>query len=169
MDENRSLSETDKQAIEASAVFKGLSPDEIAPILDATQVRIGQAGQVIMSSGARGDGIYVILEGQASVFLPQVITDDLTEKAELEDKIELATLTRGACFGEYSLVDQKEISATVQATTQVRLGYLPTPVFHDVIGTHIKTESMIYKNLLEILVSRCRSANMELDMGSAIA
>ncbi len=156
------VSESDRQLFAGSSVFKGLPAQAMHPILEATTIRVFNADQTILSSGEVGDGIYVLLDGQVKVFLPQEVIGSLPA-SKTEMKISLATLERGACFGEYSLVDQKEVSATVQAVTPVRLGHLATTDFHQIVSDHLLTGNIIYKNLLRVLVSRCREANMELD------
>lgn len=156
------LADADKQILVQSLVFKGLPPNEITPIIDASQVRIYGNGQTILSSGNVGDGLYVILEGKAEVYLPgPSVNHDAFSKHAMKES--LATLECGACFGEYSLVDQKEVSATVDALTRTRLCHLSTQNFNKIISTNLLVANIIYKNLLLLLVSRCREANSELD------
>lgn len=158
------LSAADRAILTESSIFNGLGSKEMTPILEASKIKIYDTGKTIMSSGDVGDGIYVVLDGQVSVFLPQPILGD-DGAPDVDVKISLATLDRGACFGEYSLVDEKEVSATVQAITPVRLGYLSKTDFYQIANTDLVTANVIYRNLLHVLVSRCRAANMELDGG----
>ena len=106
--------------------------------------------------------LYVVLEGTVDVFLPQGGTEN---KKPSKDgfKMSLATLECGACFGEYSLVDQKAVSASIDALTPARLFHLSTQDFHQIIKAHLLAENIIYKNLLKLLVCRCRGGNRELE------
>ncbi len=162
MHADATLSQADKQILAGSSVFQGLPENEMAHILAAIKIQRYDADRVIISSGDVGDGIYVILEGQVRIFLPLTETDE-DKPAKPEMRISLATHEPGACFGEYSLIDQKEVSATVQALSPVRLAHLSTIDFQEIASTRLLAENLIYKNLLRLLVSRCREANMELD------
>ncbi len=162
MDKDAMISPSDKAAFATSSIFKNLPAEEMDALLLAFEIRTFQPNHVIMSSGDVGDGIYVILKGQAKVFLPMPKpTDDRSSKPTV--KISLSTLSRGACFGEYSLVDQQPVSATVQALTPIRLAHLSTSAFGRMTRDFPLAENVIYKNLLRTLVSRCREVNMELD------
>lgn len=162
MNTDTTLSQNDKQILAGSCIFQGLPENELDHILSAIKIRHYDADEMIMSSGEIGDGIYVILEGQVKIFLP--LTEE-EEDASIKPamRISLATHEPGACFGEYSLIDQKKVSATVQTLSPVRLGHLSAINFQEIASTRLLAENVIYKNLLRMLVSRCREANMELD------
>ena len=69
----------------------------------------------------------------------------------------------GACFGEYSLLDQKEVSATVEAVSPARICYLANSDYRRIVDTDLAVENIIYRNLLNLLVGRLRAINLELD------
>ncbi len=113
-----------------------------------------------MSLGDKGRGLYIVLEGRIEVFLPH---KDFN-KTPIDDlKISLDMLEAGTCFGEYSLVDQKNVSASVSAMTEARLFHLSTEDFYRIADTQMNVENIIYKNILKLLISRCRGVNQELE------
>ncbi len=65
-------------------------------------------GDIIIREGENDTGAYKIIEDEVEVSI----------RSESSD-IKLATLGKGAIFGEMSLIDQKPHSATVTALTEV--------------------------------------------------
>ena len=159
---NDSLTQKDKKILENSVVFKGMLKNDMNHFFDACQVQVYHPGQAILTLGDKGDGLYIILEGKAEVFVPQ---GDLKKNKKPKEgcKARIDTLKSGICFGEYSLVDQKKVSASVSALTEARMFYLPTEDFFRISGMHLRIENIIYKNILKLLISRCREANQEME------
>lgn len=93
--------------------------DTIFPI-EAVQLKIApssgiaplhfEPGEVIFHQGDVGDYLYIIVEGTVDV---------LVEKEGKEAKV--AELSKGAYFGEMALLNKRERSATIKATTPVNL------------------------------------------------
>jgi CRP-like cAMP-binding protein len=157
-----SLTQADKQILQESVVFKGISLDEISPFFNAGNVEKYQPGQSVLSIGDTGKGLYIVLEGKIEVFLPQGDSNG-TELSGESCKVRLDTLETGTCFGEYSLVDRKKVSASVSAINSARLFHLSTEDFFRIADAHVYIENIIYKNILKLLIARCRETNQELE------
>lgn len=154
------LTPADEKILENSIVFKGIPLEEIQPFFHAGQVQIFYPEQAILSLGDKGRGLYIVLEGKAEVFIPH---RDFNKNSKNDLKVSLELLKPGICFGEYSLVDHKDVSASVSAFTKARLFYLSTEDFYRIADAHTRVENIIYKNMLKLLISRCREANQELE------
>ena len=160
MNQENQFDSADKNILIESSIYHGLSGEQMDLILAACQLKQYAAGQTIVQAGEIGEGLYVILEGQVKVFLPQTITEGTDEQIL---KVSLAKLQPGSCFGEYSLLDQKEVSATIEALTPTRLCYMPNVDYRQIVDANLAVENILYKNLLNLLVNRLREMNLELD------
>ena len=78
--------------------------------------------------------------------------------------VRLNELGPGLCFGEYALVDQQPASATIRALTDVEVFCIRFEALHAFLDSHTIVASIIYQNLLHILVQRLRASNAELDL-----
>ncbi|GFO72723.1 CRP/FNR family transcriptional regulator, cyclic AMP receptor protein [Bathymodiolus japonicus methanotrophic gill symbiont] len=140
----------DREILEQSIVFRGISATEMDPFFNTCQAKTYHPGKAIISAGEEGDGLYVILEGKVGVSIPQRGSDGEAE-ANGVFNLRIDTLESGICFGEYSLFDKKKVSATVSALVETRLFYLATEDFYRIIGTDLRIENIIYKNILQLL------------------
>ena len=53
--------------LDASPLFRGLKPDELAALKKAAQERSYSAGEEIFKEGDSGDGVYVVKEGHVDI------------------------------------------------------------------------------------------------------
>ena len=86
-----------------SFVFKRLPEPEMMVILKECLVKRFSPGEIILKEGDMGRGVYIILEGDVEVYLPKLSVTGENRPTE----VNLAKLTPGVCFGEYSLLDEK--------------------------------------------------------------
>jgi len=110
---NRRKAAEDEQARFALAVqlrdvafFEGFAPGELDRVADLAEEVEALPGAVIIDQGRVGMECFVVLDGQASVF----VGNDL-----------VATVGPGTMIGEGSLVDHGPRSASVVAETPMRL------------------------------------------------
>lgn len=94
----------DDPRLQQFCLFSELGKDELAALLQLTDVVTFAPGSLIVRTGEEGHCLYVVLEGRARV----------TVQAEGRE-IDLATLGTGDFFGEVSLVDDGPRSADVHA------------------------------------------------------
>jgi CRP/FNR family transcriptional regulator, cyclic AMP receptor protein len=87
-------------------LFADCSKRELQTIATNTDEVEVDAGYVLMKQGENGQEAFVILRGTASV---------------MRDGQKIATLSRGAIFGELSLLDPGKRTATVVADTDMDL------------------------------------------------
>jgi CRP/FNR family cyclic AMP-dependent transcriptional regulator len=123
-------------------LFSACSKRELALIARAAKEVSHKAGKVIAREGERGIGLFLILEGKASV--------TIGGKSK-------ANLGPGDFFGEIALLDGGPRTATVTATTDVRLAGITEWVFHGLLREH----PSIALKTLESMAGRLRSASKE--------
>lgn len=155
-----SFTNTDRELLSSSEIFKGFKKTELQSILKKCRMKKYNAYDNIINEGDSGTGLYIVLSGKVEVYLPK--ESKFAEVRPTEVKID--KFESGACFGEYSLIDDRKVSASVRALTDVRLCYFSSFDFGEISEENDKIGKILYKNLLYLLVSRLRNRNKELDM-----
>jgi len=97
-----------------------------------------------------------VLEGRTEAFLPK--TESRVTAVRLNE------LGPGDCFGEYAFIDQRRASATIRALTDAEVFCIAYDDLRAFLDGHPTVASIIYQNLLHILVRRLRMTNAELDL-----
>jgi CRP/FNR family transcriptional regulator, cyclic AMP receptor protein len=87
-------------------LFSGFNEDEIRQVAELSRIVEAPAGTVITQIGDAGDTFFIIIDGMAAVRMP------VGSGSHLQP---------GDCFGEMSLVDGEPRSATIVATTDLRV------------------------------------------------
>ena len=149
-----------RKTLAESVVFAQLSPAELDLIMGSCRLIDVVAGQVLLSEGLKGTGLYVILEGDIEFFLP----DRSVAGVRRPSRVRLNVLGPGRCFGEYGVIDDQASSASAQALTAARLCVLATSDLRRIVDQNDRIGKIIYANLLRFLVSRLRAKDKELDL-----
>lgn len=92
--------------LERVPLFSGFSEDELRRVAGISKIIEAPAGAVLTQMGKPGDSFFVIIDGRVAVQTQIGVADQLQP---------------GDFFGEMSLLDGEPRSATVTATTDVRL------------------------------------------------
>ena len=142
---NPSLSQ---RYLERVSVFQGLSEDNINKLVALTKTIELPKNHTIVNAGDRGDSMYIILEGSLKVY-----------QTDNHDKqIVFAILTAGDYFGEMSLLDGKERSASIATKEQSILLRLRKADF----DTLVANSPNFCNHLLIGLCERLRAANTKI-------
>jgi CRP-like cAMP-binding protein len=132
-------------------------PDSLCQLLyEAGDVATVPRGTVIVNEGDRLHQLFILLSGRIEVFLPR------GERRVSE--VKLTELGPGDCFGEYAFVDRQPASATIRANEDCEVYSIAHDTLKEFLDTHHSVASVIYRNLLRILVGRLRASNAELDL-----
>jgi len=83
-------------------------------------------GEVILTQGRPGEGLFIVAEGEAAVLL----------RAEQGESRELARLGSGEVFGEMSLLTKQPVTADVAAAGPVRAFQLGIEAFEQIATEH---------------------------------
>lgn len=132
-----------------SVPFKGLNQALLTHILNVGFILEAKAGDVVFFEKMRGGpGLYVVLSGKVEVFR--------APKSRSTKPLRLNTLKPSDCFGEYSLIDRKESSASARALIATKLYFLPHGAFTRLMQQNAETGRTVYHNLLLFLIERLR-------------
>jgi CRP-like cAMP-binding protein len=137
-------------------IVQGLSRPQIERMFSAGREKTYGAGEVVVRENQILDSLYVLLSGEVSVYLPE---------SEIRPaQIDITTKTMNDCFGEYSLVDHQPASASIRTLSDCVVYIISHVAFEDYLESDRVAGSIVYKNLLVVLVERLRADNAELDL-----
>jgi CRP-like cAMP-binding protein len=98
------------------------------------------SGQTIFSKGARGDSMYIVVEGQVDIVTDNQIVE---------------VVKPGGIFGEMALIDNRPRSATAIAHTDCLL----TPISREHFLMLIKRTPPFAIQVMRVMADRLRHAN----------
>jgi len=125
-------------------------------LYDTGEIKSVPAGEIILNEGDELDSLYIVLTGRTEAILPK------TESRA--GAVRLSELGPGDCFGEYAFIDQQPASATIRALTDAEVARIGYDALRRFLDAHPTVGSIVYQNLLHILVRRLRLSNAELDL-----
>jgi CRP/FNR family transcriptional regulator/CRP/FNR family cyclic AMP-dependent transcriptional regulator len=125
-------------------LFSGFNEDELHRIAELSRIDEAPAGTIVTQIGAPGDSFFVIIDGSVAVRTP------VGTGAELHP---------GDFFGEMSLLDGEPRSATIVATTPLRLLIVDRAHFWRVLD---ETPDLS-RRMLTILSRRVRRLEQTID------
>lgn len=147
--------------IAQAGAFSGLNIQELA-LLAERFVKLNFTPQeTVVAEGSQGKGFYIITSGLFKVVLPE--NSGQGDKQRFS-ALTLNTLKPGECFGEYSLLDNQPVSASIIADEDAQCLVIKKEDFLDILDTYPVIAKTVYRNLLDLLVSRLREHDKELDI-----
>lgn len=106
------ITDESKEVVANSPLFKGLNSNQISTLSETAKELTFDSGQIIMKEGERSGDIYVIVDGEVQI--------EKKYKDSEEAKV-IHTRKEGDTLGEMSLIDMQKRSATVRATSAVKV------------------------------------------------
>jgi CRP-like cAMP-binding protein len=140
-----------KRALRQTPLFEQLSGRDWKLVSDLFHLRRYERGEIIFEMGTPGLGMYVIVEGEVGIVAE-----------ENDEEIYLNTLYPGDFFGEMSLVDEVERTASAVAETPTILVGLFRPQLQDLMRHRPSLGIVIYERIARIVVQRLRQTNIML-------
>ncbi len=110
-----------------SPLFRPFDAENRKQLVERFLVREVAPGEVVLTAGQPGDGLYVVMQGRFQVLRPDPSGGP---------SVLLSELREGDVFGEISLLTRSAATADVQAVGAGRLLRLPRQAFDEVILTH---------------------------------
>jgi CRP/FNR family transcriptional regulator, cyclic AMP receptor protein len=115
-----------------SHLFKSLSTEGRERLwVGATTVEI-EEGQIVVREGEPGEALFIVKSGQVRVHTVQA-----------GGEVVLATLGRGACFGEVALLTKQPRTATVVAMENCRLLRFNRKEIEEVLDAYPKVKKLL--------------------------
>jgi CRP/FNR family transcriptional regulator, cyclic AMP receptor protein len=143
--------------VSSSPLFEMLSSAELAHLAELAERRRYTAGDVVFEEGELGDCLYLVARGEV-----EVTRRDGGGVSRL-----LTVLTAPGFFGEMSLIDREDRSATVRARTEAELLRLTTEHLATFRQQHRDGFTFLVINIARILSARVREANARLSARQA--
>lgn len=148
-------------SISQADAFSGLNVQELA-VLSERFVTLNFASQeTVVAEGSQGKGFYIVISGILKVVLPE--NSDQGNKHRFS-ALTLNTLMTGDCFGEYSLLDDQPVSASIIAEEDAECLMINKEDFLAILDMHPVIAKTVYRNLLDLHVRRLRKHDKELDI-----
>lgn len=133
--------------LENVPIFAGLEATELAKIERQLVRRTFAKNTVILTEGDNSDSLYVILSGKVKIYL----NDEQGKEAIINYQ------EAGEYFGELSLIDESERSASVMTVDKSDFAVISKPAFHAVL----EKNPHIAIHLLKDLAQRVRTLTEE--------
>jgi len=129
-------------------LFRLVPPESIEWILDFCTIKDIPLGELLLHLDQSNHSLYLVLSGCLSVRLHSLETEPV------------ASLRRGECVGEMSLIDSSGASAFVVAESDSRLLVLED----DLLWSLVQVSHAAACNLLKILTRRLRGADLHISV-----
>lgn len=124
--------------------FKDFNDDQITEVVNASDWREYQKGDVIVNEGDKETSFFILAKGGVEVLK--------------KDKI-IGTMKQGDCFGEISFITKKPRGATIVARTDVTLMSVSSSLMEQATP---ETQIQYYRIFLENLISRLSQTTEQL-------
>ncbi|CAN5739948.1 hypothetical protein BH23CHL7_BH23CHL7_03640 [soil metagenome] len=128
-----------RDALSRLPLFAEISGESLDRLADVAGEQAFDAGEYIVRQGQVGTGLYVLLDGEASV---------------IRGSTQLAGLSAGEFFGELAVIDQQPRSASVRANSPVHCLAIAS---WDLVGL-LERDPALALNMIQVLVARLRAA-----------
>ena len=139
------------EIIAASPLFEMLSSQEMEYLAELARPLHFKSGQLVFEEGAPGDSIFVIARGEVEVVQKQPSGSSRT----------LASLSAPAFFGEMSLIDKENRSATARAMSDIDLLQLTVENLAAFRRQFRDGFTFVVINIARVLSSRLRETNLK--------
>ena len=127
-------------------LFKSLPDSTLAELSEQCQTVVLQPGEILFKDGDPGHHMYVVMGGNLTIF---------------KEGQEISTINSGQVFGEMSIIESKNRSATVQAADKTTLLEITKPQFNSLMASN---DQFLF-SLLNTLSDRSRGNISDLAMG----
>lgn len=144
-------------AVKQVEIFKDLSAVQLKELYSWLERRDFAEGTMIFKEGQLPNGLYLLTEGSVAVL-----------KGSDYGKMRMADIEAPSFFGEMGLLNGKQRSAGIKATSNVITGFLPADLFATKLRADNLTALRIGINLGRILCARLSDTSTKLAKKSAI-
>jgi len=151
----------DYEKIRSASLFAGLTDQQLRALWDAGSTTKMRAGDQVISEGDVGDKMYILLDGVVEVSQTLVMRLGRTDFGEKEKTLVRLEAHQRPCFGEMSLLEDAERSATVTALTDTELFVIDRRAFDELVAKDAVLGAVILRSIARVVSSRLRKANRD--------
>src|SRR3954469_24285016 len=108
--------------LRAEALFDCMNDDQLAHLLEKSQVHRYGRGERMIQEGEPGDSMFVMLRGRAAVSI-----------ASNGTSVRVGAMRQGECFGEFALLTGEPRTATVRAEADCEVLEIGKPVMAEIL------------------------------------
>ncbi len=141
-----------RELLQRSPLFEMLSEAELEYVSELSRQRKLPAGDVIFAEGDLGDSLYVIVEGEVEI---------LRKDSGGQQKV-IATLAPPEFFGEMSLIDKEDRSATARVKSDCVLIQMTAENLTSFRKQYRDGFTFMVINIARVLSARLRDATFKL-------
>lgn len=139
--------------LKAVPLFKFLSFDELLRVISLIEERSFEADETVFEEGDEGNALFVLLKGKVKVS---------------KKDVEIATLGEGDHFGELSLIDRADRSATVTSLEPSLCLVMSRQRFYEIIREYSALSVKMLWCLARVCSVRLRETTDELGLACSI-
>lgn len=147
------------------SMFTGLTATDLELLYNMSEESSFKPGDVLIEEGEVEPPFQILIKGEVKVVLPQKSPSSGVER---NAEFELNRLSKGRCFGEYSLLDEMQASASVVAMTPGAVLSIPHNELLNLLATDDRIGRTVYRNMLTELVGRLKRRESQYDVRSAV-
>ena len=145
-----------KEVLGRVAMFQSLDESDLEALAGVARQITAERGELIVSQGSAGEGLYIVARGQIRVYL-----SDETGK-----EIILGLEGPGAIFGEIAVLDEQPRSASVAAMERTELLMIEGREFRQLLEAHTGLSLGVIAALAG-MIRKLTDATQGLDLQSA--
>ena len=143
-------------ALQTVELFAGLTPEQLAAIIEVGQATVYHKGEVILNRGDQSTEVYVLLGGQVEV------VSELSENAT-----SYVILGAGQSFGEMALLDAGPRSAAIRCVSaEAQILALGRDTLLAFWQDHCEVAYTMLFNIARDLAFKLRIRNLTQEMGA---
>lgn len=131
-------------------LFRGITPEELAPLWPHCQERRFQTGELLLRQGEPGEGLLLLTSGMVAVKVRTFSGDERV----------VVHLGPGQILGEITLLDGGPHTATVVAAQPTEAVFIPTAHFWAFCERHQPTGVKLLRNLAADLAFKLRHTDL---------
>lgn len=135
------------EAVDRIGLFAGLEEEQLQRLAGACDHRTYEAGSIIFEQGEDCAEMFIVLEGEVAVFVP-------------EGRAPVGTVGVGECLGEVSVLTGGSHSATAKAVTPLEVGVLTKADLQSLVRLRPGIGVVLYRNLARGLGEKLRRADL---------
>jgi CRP-like cAMP-binding protein len=147
-------------------VFNGLTAADFALLLGLAEERSFAVAEVLIAEGQVAPPFQILVDGEVSVMLPRISPSSGVDRGA---DVPLNHLSKGRCFGEYSLLDEMQASASVVAATPGTVLTIPHSALLNLLASDDRIGRTVYRNMLTELVGRLKRRESQFDARAVVS
>ena len=116
-----------------SPLFGGFSEAELGAVISRLQLLSFEAGDIVVTEGQKGDGLFVLTTGLLKAFV----------RDQGGRNVPVREMPEGSFFGEISMIRDEPRSATVTCATRCEMLALDRKAFEEIAALHPRVRQVV--------------------------